>query len=117
MRLREDSVSVNDLTEAALGYLRLEMHLLALTEKRPNPRYHSKGEDDEVGWSWDKSIHGWPETDADLHALEEVFTHPSTTGVAILIPMHVLVADVDTEEAAVLFAELAGGETPRTVIT
>lgn len=104
---------MNELTEAALGYLEQGHHLLALSGKRPNLRYHSKGDGDEVGWSWDRSIHGSPETDEDRAALAEVFEHPSTTGVAILIPKGVLVADVDTDEAADLF--LAAGGTLDTV--
>jgi hypothetical protein len=100
---------MTELSEAALAYLGQGLHLLALSGKRPNPRYHSKGEDDEVGWSWDKSIHGEPETAEDVRGLIEVFDHPSTTGIAILIPEHVLVADVDTEEAAALLEELAPG--------
>jgi len=99
---------MNDLTEAALGYLEQGHHLLALSGKRPNLRYHSKGEEGEVGWSWDKSIHGVPETDEERAALEEVFTHPSTTGIALLIPEGKLVADVDTDEAADLFLALGG---------
>jgi hypothetical protein len=98
---------MTELSEAALAYLGQGLHLLALSGKRPNPRYHSKGEDDEVGWSWDRSIHGEPETAEDIQALIEVFDHPSTTGIAILIPEGVLVADVDTEEAATLLQELA----------
>jgi len=92
---------VNDLADAALAYLDAGLHLLALRGKRPNIRFHPT-------WDWDNSIHGVPENDADMHALEEVFDCPTTTGVAILIPQNVLVADVDTEEAAVLLMQLAG---------
>lgn len=92
---------MNELAQAAVEYLHADMHLLALTGKRPNSRYHET-------WDWDNSIHGMPLTLADTEALKEVFTHPTTTGIAILIPEHVLVADVDTEAAATLFTELAG---------
>lgn len=107
---------MNDLTFAALDYLGRGHHILALTGKRPNTRYHGKDADGNGGWSWDLSIHGYPESDEEVAALAEVFEHPSTTGVAILIPPHVLVADVDTEDAAVLFMELAGA-VPDTVIS
>lgn len=98
---------MNELTEAALGYLGLGMHLLALTGKRPHPRYHAE-------WDWDNSIHGTPETYAESVALGNIFEDPTVTGLAILIPQHVLVADIDTEAAAALFVELAG-EYPDTV--
>lgn len=97
---------MNDLTVAALDYLRRGHHLLALHEKRPNPVYHAKPDDDTPGWSWDRSIHGVPETPEEQAALAAVFEDPSTTGVAILIPPHYLVADIDTEEAAALFTQL-----------
>ena len=101
-------LAVTELTDAVAEYLSLDLHLLALKGKRPNPRYHSVNEDG-VGWSWERSIWGVPESDEERSALDEVFTHPSTTGVAILIPQHVYVADVDTDEAAALFEEYAGG--------
>lgn len=92
---------MSDLTLAASEYLSAGMHILALTGKRPNTAYHET-------WDWDNSIHGTPETDEDLAGLKDVFTDPTTTGIALLIPQHFLVADVDTPEAAALFQELAG---------
>lgn len=121
---------MNDLTRAALDYLAQGHHLLALAGKRPNNRYHAKPSDDEAGWSWDKSIHGAPEHGDhpmdgyvgaysgcpgcdDVKALDAIFSDPTTTGVAILIPKGVLVADIDTEEAAGLFLDLSQpGDTP-----
>jgi hypothetical protein len=114
MGLHQREETLNELTAAALEYLALGHHLLALTGKRPNPRYHGKDADGNGGWSWDMSIHGVPETGEECAALEAVFEDPTTSGVAILIPEHVLVADVDTEDAAALFMELAG-EMPETV--
>jgi hypothetical protein len=105
---------MNQLSEAALDYLERGHHLLALTGKRPNPRYHGKEPDGTGGWSWENSIHGVPMTAEESQALISVFRDPTTTGVAILIPEHVLVADVDTEEAAELFAKLVP-ELPETV--
>lgn len=94
---------MNDLTLAALAYLGEGHHLLALKGKRPNPAIHAK-------WDWDNSIHGLPENEDDEAALDRVFDYflSGTTGVAILIPQHVLVADIDTEDAAVLYRSLAG---------
>jgi hypothetical protein len=108
---------LNALTEAALGYLRQGHHLLALSEKRPNPRYHGKADENDVGWSWEKSIHGVPETTGDIEALDAVFSHKTTTGVAILIPKDVLAADVDSRAAAVLFQSLGGDLETRTAQT
>jgi hypothetical protein len=98
---------LTDLVEPAIEYLIRGHHLLALSQKRPHPRYHA-------GWSWDESIHGVPENGDEAAALDRVFSDPTVTGLAILIPQHVLVADVDTEEAAALFMELVG-EMPETV--
>jgi len=92
---------MNDLALAAVGYLAEGFHLLALHGKRPNPKYHET-------WDWDNSIHGIPESEDDEAALAAVFADPSTTGVAILIPQHVLVADIDTDAAAELYLDLAG---------
>lgn len=92
---------MHDLTRAAIAYLAEGHHLLALKGKRPNPNFHES-------WDWDNSIHGLPESDEDVEALDRVLSHRSTTGVAILIPQHMLVADIDTEEAADLFMGLAG---------
>lgn len=105
---------MTDLTAAALDYLRRGHHLLALQGKRPSNRYHAKPDDDTPGWSWERSIFGVPETEEEQAGLAQVFEDPAVTGIAILIPQHMLVADVDTEEAAVLFMELVG-EAPETV--
>jgi len=93
---------MHSLTEAAREYINAGLHVLALHHKRPNSRFHSQ-------WSWENSIHGTVETAEDEVGLAAVFDHASTTGVAILVPQGVLVADVDTEAAAMLFMELAGG--------
>lgn len=86
---------------AALEYLRGGYHLLALTGKRPNPRFHAE-------WSWDRSFHGDPTGhEAQIDEAFDFF-FSGTTGIAILIPPNVLVADIDSEEAAQLFSDLAG---------
>ena len=97
------------LGDAALTYLRLGYHLLALNGKRPH-RIHGGS------WSWENSIHGEPDNQVDLAALRGVFDDNETvTGIAILVPEHILVADLDSEQAAALFMHLAGSE-PDTVI-
>lgn len=96
-----------DLARAALDYVTRGYHILALHHKRPNNKYHEN-------WDYDNSIHGTPETEEEWEALAAIFADPSTTGVAILIPMHMLAADIDTEEAARLYMALAG-ELPQTV--
>lgn len=91
---------MSDLRTAASDYLRGGYHLLALRGKRPHPQYHKE-------WSWENSIHGDP--DEGTVTLDSVFTEdPTVTGIAILIPEHVLVADIDTPEAAQLFREIVG---------
>lgn len=100
-----------------LDYLSQGHHLLALHEKRPNNKYHAKPSDEEAGWSWEKSIHGMPETPEEMAALDAIFDDPTTTGVAILIPEGKLVADLDTDAAADLFIELGGMVETRRVKT
>lgn len=101
-----------DLTTAALQYLANGHHLLALHEKRPNPRFHARPADsDEPGWSWDRSIHnddGLPLADTDIAAVDAIFSDPTTTGIALLVPAGALVADIDTPRAAEIYMKHAG---------
>lgn len=90
---------MSHLAEAAADYLRGGHRLLLLSGKRPNTKYHRE-------WSWENSIHGDP--DKAGQSLWDALEDPSVTGLAILIPPHQLVADIDTEEAARLFHDLAG---------
>lgn len=92
---------MNELTQYARTYIEAGLHILALNGKRPNNVFHEE-------WSWEDSIHGTVESADDLAGLEAVFTHRTTTGIAILVPEHVLVADIDTEAAAQLYMDLAG---------
>lgn len=98
---------MSELVEYAAAYINAGLHVIALTGKRPNGAFHAE-------WDYEDSIHGTIETPEDFADLYAIFGHETTTGVAILIPPHVLVADVDTEEAATLFMALAGTmpETP-----
>ena len=88
---------MSDLTESVVRYLADGHRLLALRGKRPHTGWHEN-------WSWEKSIHG----NVPRELVESCFDDPTVTGVAILIPEHVLVADIDTEAAAELFRDLAG---------
>lgn len=96
---------MSDLVTSVAAYVNAGLHVIALTGKRPNTHFH-------VEWDYENSIHGTIETPEDFADLYGIFGHETTTGVAILIPPNVLVADVDTEEAATLFMSLAGGEMP-----
>lgn len=87
---------------AASEYIWGGHRILALRGKRPHPRYHEN-------WSWDNSFHGTLEPGSETHIrFCEVFDDPTVTGIAILIPKGYLVADIDTEDAAALFSDLAG---------
>lgn len=89
------------LQDAALEYLGAGLHLLALTGKRPNGRVHGES------WSWDDSFNGDPNTAAEIEAVITAFSEEQgTTGIAILIPPGLLVADVDSERAAALLTDL-----------
>lgn len=94
------------LAAAAREYVEAGLHILALTGKRPSARYHES-------WDWENSIHGAPGTPEEEAELAAIFEHRTTTGIALLIPQHVLVADIDSEAAAALYME-AAGEYPET---
>lgn len=87
------------LLDAALDYLAAGLHILALTEKRPNALVHGES------WSWDDSFHGAPTTDREVEQLTRSFTGRGTTGIAILVPQQFYVADVDSDRAADLLLE------------
>jgi hypothetical protein len=88
------------LVSAAIEYLNAGLSIIALAGKMPNATLHPNGTLN--------AIQGTVETDEDRGALRAYFNHPRTTGVAILIPEHVLVADVDSEAAAAVFMDMAG---------
>lgn len=89
------------LQQAALDYVTAGLHILALTGKKPNGRVHGES------WSYEDSFHGAPATEAEWEAMGTAFSERmGTTGIAILIPPGFLVADVDSERAAALLAEL-----------
>jgi hypothetical protein len=89
------------LTEAASDYLAAGLEIIALTGKRPNITFHPHGLTD--------AMSGIPEDAEDDALIERVFTHKDTTGVGILIPERMMVADVDSDEAAQRMIDLCGG--------
>lgn len=99
-----------DLQRAALNYLHAGLHLLALTGKKPNGRVHGDS------WSWEASFHGHACTQEEFDAVLDAFSEAKgTTGIAILIPRDVLVADVDSERAADLLYSLGFEVTDETI--
>jgi hypothetical protein len=90
---------------AAAEYLAAGLQVIALIGKMPNTRWHPRGLLD--------ALSGAPEGEADFAELERRFAEP-TTGIGLLIPDGMLVADVDSEDAARVFMGLVGGELPET---
>jgi hypothetical protein len=88
------------LQQAARDYVAGGLHILALVGKRPNGRVHGEN------WSYEDSFHGTPGED-ELSAFELAFSEArGTTGIAILIPPGLYVADVDSDRAAQLLFDL-----------
>lgn len=86
------------------------LRILALTGKRPNGRVHGEN------WSWEDSFHGTP-TEQELPAFESCFgEEQGTTGIAILIPPGLQVADVDTDRAGALLKGMGWEPTDESVI-
>jgi len=82
------------LQQAARDYVSAGLHVLALVGKKPNGRVHGDN------WSYEDSFHGTPAGDEVL-ALDASFSEDrGTTGIAILIPPGLYVADVDSDRAA-----------------
>lgn len=100
---------MTELLDAALDYLAAGLHILALTEKRPNALVHGES------WSWDDSFHGAPESEQEMEHLIRSFSGRGTTGIAILVPPQFYVADVDSERAADLLLECGFAAAPDTV--
>jgi hypothetical protein len=90
-----------ELQIAAVEYLGVGLHILALTGKKPNGRVHGEN------WSYEDSFHGQPLGVEEVHEVWRAFSPTTgTTGIAILIPPDMLVADVDTDRAAALLLDL-----------
>lgn len=85
----------NALVDAARSYLAAGLQIIALTGKLPNTFFHKHGLKDYIS--------GVPENAEDDALIERVFTHPTTSGLAIVIPYPYVVIDVDGEEGAQRF--------------
>lgn len=89
------------LSMAALEYMSAGLHVIALEGKKPNARVHGES------WSYEDSFHGTVDTPEEMAVLDRAFSREKgTTGIAILIPPSMLVADVDSERAAQLLGDL-----------
>jgi hypothetical protein len=96
---------------AALEYMRAGLHVLALHHKQPNGRVHGEH------WSWDDSFWGDVTSPEEMAVLDRAFSHDvGTTGIAILIPEGLLVADVDTDRAAALLKGLGWQATEDSIV-
>jgi hypothetical protein len=91
---------VTPLVEAARDYLSAGLAIIALTGKLPNVAIHPHG--------LREPMVGVPDGPDDDALLEKVFTHPKTTGVAIVIEAPYVVVDIDGEEGAQQLLELTG---------
>jgi hypothetical protein len=90
----------SELRAAAWGYLSRGLSVIALTGKMPNGKIHPHGLYD--------AISGVPEGPDDDRVLREVFDHPDTTGIGILTNTPYVVVDIDGEEGAEAWKQIAG---------
>lgn len=90
------------LVAAAADYLKRGLLVIALSGKTPNVAIHHRGLHDPLA--------GAPESDEDWALLRQVFEHPDTTGVGIVITYPYVVVDIDGEEGAVQWAALLHGQ-------
>lgn len=95
------------LEQAAHEYLSAGLSIIALTGKQPNGKFHPHG--------LDQPLVGVPESEEDNELIRTVFTHPTTSGLGIVITWPYIVIDIDGEDGAVEFWALTGlTELPRT---
>lgn len=90
------------LVGAAVEYLNLGLSVIALTGKTPNVKVHRQG--------LHQALSGAPDPDDITGVLTDVFEHPDTTGIAIVIPFPYVVVDIDGPDGAEQWAELVGEE-------
>jgi hypothetical protein len=93
-------VTRSPLTEAAGDYLSRGLAVIALTGKTPNVQKHRRGLYD--------ALRGEPETEADWEFIESFMDHRATTGIGILTGEPYVVVDIDGEEGAIQWRDLAG---------
>jgi hypothetical protein len=92
-------VTRSPLVEAAAGYLNGGLAVIALTGKTPNVKVHRTG--------LSNPIVGPVETEADWELLVQVFEHSQTTGIGILTRWPYVVVDIDGEEGAAQWLDMA----------
>lgn len=90
------------LERAAADYLTRGLAVIALTGKTPNVRLHKRGLYD--------ALRGAPETAEDYQFIAGFFRHPDTTGIGILAGEPYVVVDIDGEEGAQQWRDLAGDQ-------
>lgn len=88
------------LVAAAGEYLTRGLSVLALTGKTPNVTIHKHG--------LSEPLSGGPESEADWALIRDVFEHPDTTGIGIVVPYPYVVVDIDGEDGAVEWEALLG---------
>lgn len=112
------------LLEAAVEYLNGGRSVIALAGKQPNTLFHKRGVHDPITGTVEP--HGDHPRDsykydgcpgcADREQLRSVFEHRTTTGIGLPIWPYACVIDIDGEEGAEQWRDLAGGtfipETP-----
>jgi len=86
----------DELVRAAQRYVALGLRVIALSGKAPNGKVHPKGLYDAID-------------NTSLQALiRDAFNHSHTTGIGILTNFPYVVVDIDGEEGAQQWAEIAG---------
>jgi hypothetical protein len=109
---------MESLTQAAVAYLNAGLSVIALTGKQPNTLFHRRGLLDAISGTVEPhgdhpldsySYDGCPGC-ADREQLERIFGHRKTTGIGIPIPEHLVVVDIDGEEGAQQWRDLARDE-------
>lgn len=93
-------MSDSPLVRAAGEYLTFGLSIIALSGKAPNGRFHRQG--------LNQAISGAPESADDWDLLRSVFDDGSTTGVGILTNFPYYVIDIDGEDGAIQFRDIAG---------
>jgi hypothetical protein len=86
-----------ELVDAAQSYLSAGLSVIALTGKAPNSFFHPNGKD--------SAMSGVPESAEDDALIERVFSHPTTSGIGIVLTHNIVVVDID---GATGVEELAG---------
>jgi len=90
------------MADSAGDYLRRGLSIIALTGKTPNVSIHKRGIYD--------CLKGAPESEDDWALIYRALNHRDTTGIGILTGLPYVVVDIDGEEGAEQWAEVAGAD-------